>query len=403
MIKLSDLSAVVADQKDRLFLNKIDLTRILLSQIPTNLENHALIISGIRRCGKSTLLRQLIKQNTEKVFFINFDTPKLFDFEMKDFELLDSLISESNASFLYFDEIQVVNGWELYIRQKLDQQFRITITGSNASLFSQELGTKLTGRHINKELFPFSFSEFCSFKVVEPNAESYGNYLIQGGFPEYLTFNNPEILSSLLDDILFRDIAVRFGIRDVRSLKRLLIFLISNVSNLVTANKLTQVLGIKSSATVLDFFSFFEQAYLISLMPKFSWSYRAQLVNPRKVYIIDNGLVSTTSASFSSDLGRKLENAVYWSLRQIHKELFYFNENGFECDFVVCKNNLAIQLIQVCIDLNSDNQTREENGLWAAMEFFKLEKGTILTLNQTDVILKNGKRIDVLPVYNYFT
>ena len=403
MIKLSDLSAVVDDQKDRLFQDKTDLTRNLLGQLPTNLENHALIISGIRRCGKSTLLRQLIKQNREKVFFINFDTPKLFDFELKDFELLDALIIGSNTTSLYFDEIQVVNGWELYIRQKLDQQFRITITGSNASLLSHELGTKLTGRHINKELFPFSFSEFCAFKGIEPNAESYKNYLIYGGFPEYLTFNNPEILSSLLDDILYRDIAVRYGIRDVRSLKRLLIFLISNVSNLVTANKLTQILGIKSSATVLDFFSFFEQAYLINMMPKFSWSYRAQLVNPRKIYIIDNGFVTTISASHSYDLGRKLENSVFWSLRQIHKELFYFNENGFECDFVVCQNNQAVQLIQVCSDLHKDNQTREENGLWAAMEFFKLEKGTILTLNQTDVILKNKKRIDVLTVYNYFT
>ncbi len=403
MIKLSDLSSVVEDQKNRLFLDKIDLTRNLLGQLPTNLENHALIISGIRRCGKSTLLRQLIKQNKEKVFFINFDTPKLFDFELIDFELLDILISESNATSLYFDEIQVINGWELYIRQKLDQKFRITITGSNASLLSQELGTKLTGRHINRELFPFSFSELCAFKAIEPDAESYRNYLISGGFPEYLTFSNPEILSSLLDDILFRDIAVRYGIRDVRSLKRLLIFLISNAGNLVTANKLTQVLGIKSSATVLDYFSFFEQAYLINLMPKFSWSYRAQIVNPRKIYIIDNGLISVTSASFSSDLGRKLENSVYWALRQIHKELFYFNENGFECDFIVCRNNQAIQLIQVCSDLNTDNQAREENGLWAAMEFFKLDKGTILTINQTDIILKNGKRIDVLPVYNYFT
>ncbi|MDP2335491.1 MAG: ATP-binding protein [Bacteroidota bacterium] len=403
MIKQSDLRGVVEDQQSRLNIGADDLKRNLLGQLPTNLENHALIISGIRRCGKSTLLRQLIKQDEGKVFFINFDTPKLFDFDLNDFELLDSLILESGASSLYFDEIQVVNGWELYVRQKLDQKYRVSITGSNASLLSQELGTKLTGRHISKELFPFSFSEFCRFTQTEPDANAFANYLTKGGFPEYLRSDNPEILSSLLDDILFRDIVVRYGIRDVRSLKRLLIFLISNVSNLFTANKFTQVLGIKSSTTILDYLSFFEQAYLIKLMPRFAYSYRAQIVNPRKIYIIDNGLIGAISASFSFDLGRRLENAVFWSLNQMHNELCYFSEQSFECDFVICQNKQAIELIQVCSELNADNHAREENGLWAAMEFFKLEKGTILTLDQSDIILKNGKRIEVLPVYNYFS
>ena len=152
-----------------------------------------------------------------------------------------------------------------------DQQSRLNIEADDLKrhLLGQlptnlENHAKLTGRHINKELFPFSFSEFCRYTQTEPDAISFANYLAKGGFPEFLRFNNPEILSSLLDDILFRDIVVRYGIRDVRSLKRLIIFLISNVSNLLTANKLTQSLGIKSSTTLLDYLSFFEYKYVLS-------------------------------------------------------------------------------------------------------------------------------------------
>jgi len=223
-----------------------------------------------------------------------------------------------------------------------------------------------------------------------------------GGFPEYLKTANPDILDTLVDDILYRDIAVRHNIRDVKSLKRLITFLISNVGNLVTATKLTQQLGIKSSATILDYFSYFEQSYLLYLMPKFSYSYRPQIVNPRKIYLIDTGLVDVVSITFNQDMGRKMENVIFLELRRQNKELYYYNENGFECDFVVCKNNVAVQLIQVCYDLNPENSTREQRGLLDAMDFFKLNKGTIVTLNQQDVILHQGKRIDNVPAYVFF-
>lgn len=403
MIKQSELRAIIEDQKSRLSENKSDLKRNLLNELPTNLENHALIISGIRRCGKSTLLRQLMKDQFKIAFFVNFDTPKLFNFELKDFEILDLLIEESGERSLFFDELQVISGWELYVRQKLDQGFRVIITGSNASLLSQELGTKLTGRHITKELFPFSFSEFIHYNLLAPNIQAIQQYLDYGGFPEYLKYKNPDILTELFDDILYRDIAVRYSVRDVKSLKRLLIFLVTNVSNLVSATKLSQPFGIKSTTTVLTYFSFFEQAYLLNFMPKFSYSYRAQIINPRKIYVIDNGLINVLSSSFSLDLGRKLENTVYWALRRKYKELYYYNESGFECDFVICNNNIPQKLIQVCYDLNSDNTEREEKGIMSAMSYFKLESGVIVTLNQNDIILNNERRIDVIPAYDFLS
>lgn len=373
----------------------------MLTELPTNLANHALIIAGIRRCGKSTLLGQLIKNKTEGYLFINFDTPLLYGFEMADFKVLDELIAKNNCKRLFFDEIQVVKGWELYIRQKLDEGFKVIVTGSNATLLSQELGTKLTGRHITKILYPFSFQEFNRFLKLNPDEAALLKYLDKGGFPDYVKTNNQDILTSLFEDILFRDIAVRFGVRDIQSLKRLLLYLVANVGNLVTANKLTQVLGIRSTATILEYFSYFEQTYLLSLMPKFSYSYRAQSVNPRKIYVLDNGLIGAVTPSYSKDSGRKLENAVYWKLRQKNKTVNYFNETGFECDFVVTQNNEVEELIQVCYDLNHDNSVREERGLLEAMKFFNKESGTIVTMNQRDKILVDGKTIHVIPAFEF--
>ena len=403
MIKQSELAAVVKSQQEQQQEKGVGLERDLLHQLPTDLPNHALIISGIRRCGKSTLLSQWMKKIDFEGFFLNFDTPKLYNFELTDFELLDEMIVQSRKKSLFFDEIQVIDGWELYVRQKLDQGYKVAITGSNASLLSKELGTKLTGRHINKELFPFSFSEFLRYHEAKPDAESLLRYMTIGGFPEYIKTENPDILAVLIDDILYRDIAVRYNIRDVKSLKRLLLFLAANNGNLVTATKLTQTLGIKSPATILDYFSYFEQSYLLQLMPKFSYSYRVQLVNPRKIYFVDTGLINVVDVSFSHDFGRKLENVIFWELRRQNKEIYYYNENGYECDFVVCNNKIPEQLIQVCYELNKDNSTREERGLLDAMNFFKLDKGTIITLNQQDTILHHEKKIEVIPAYRYLS
>ena len=401
MIKKSDIIHVIEYQKQKYAATENEIKRDIIAHLPLDFKNFALIISGIRRCGKSTLLQQLINKQKNKVFFLNFDTPKLFNFELNDFEIIDLIVEENESKVLFFDEIQVVKGWELYVRQKLDEGFKVFVTGSNASLLSRELGTKLTGRHITNELFPFSFQEYARYKLLNTNSETAFAYIKDGGFPEYLRTGNADILQALFNDILYRDIAVRYGIRDIESMKRLLIYLISNVGRLVTAGKLVQTLGIKSSATVLDYFSYFEQSYLLSLVPKFSYSYRAQIVNPRKIYIIDNGLVNAVSASYSDDYGRKLENTVYYALRQKNREIYYFNEHGTECDFVVCRNNKEKDLIQVCYDLNRENLGREEKGLIAAMDFFNQTKGKIITLNQKDTIKQGEKIIEVLPLHEF--
>jgi len=398
MITLSDLKDVVAFQREKAYATK-SFPRALLVELTISKE-FALIISGIRRCGKSTLLSQLIKKQEGKSLFINFDTPKLFSFDFNDFRLLDDIINEEKGvETLFLDEIQIVEGWEVYVRGKLDEGYRVVVTGSNASLLSRELGTKLTGRHISKELFPFSFREFCSYKSIVQDKHALLDYLATGGFPQYVKTENQEILQGLINDIVYRDIAVRYNVRDEKSLKHLLLYLASNVGNLVSANKLKRVIDLKSSTTILEYLSFLQQTYLVHLLPKFSFSYKKQLINPRKIYFIDNGLLAATTPSFTKDWGRKFENLVFWELRRLSSELYYFNENGKECDFVVSYNNQPKTAVQVCLELNNDNLAREKNGLLDAMNFLNLDIGYIITADQKDKIAIGKKTIEVLPFY----
>ena len=402
MIQQSVLQRVVETQKNRMLRLGTGLKREVLPDLPA-LQSHALVVTGIRRCGKSTLLKQMIETDDSKKLFLSFEDPRLYNFELSDFEILDSIIEDSKSETLFLDEIQVVDKWELYIRQKLDEGFRVAVTGSNASLLSRELGSKLTGRHISKELFPFSYREFLDFKSLKADEKSLQKYIDAGGFPEFLKTNNMDILSELFHDILNRDIIVRHGIRDARSLKNLAVYLVSNAGNLVTASKLQQPLNIKAAATILDYFSFLEDTYLVNFMPKFSYSLKVQMVNPRKIYVIDSGIIKIASTAFTEDRGHLLENLVYWELRRQGKELYYFNENKAECDFVVMKNEKIEQVIQVCYELLAGNREREIHGLKEAMDFFNTDKGLIISFNQRDAFMYNGKRVEVLPAWEFLT
>lgn len=400
MLLKSLLQEIAEAQKENLLKLKASLKRHQLDKMP-DLTSHALIISGIRRCGKSTLLHQLLKDKYPDAFYLNFEDPRLYDLELNDFTRLDEVISEGESRELLFDEIQVVEGWERYIRQKLDEGFKTIITGSNASLLSSELGTKLTGRHITKELFPFSWKEFCEFKSTEFSGESLMTYMETGGFPEYVKSENDDVLHQLFEDILVRDIAVRYGVRDVKTLQRLALYLISNVGNLVTGNKMRSLFGIGATSTVMEYFSYLEQTWLLHFIPKFSYSFRKQSINPRKVYAIDTGLVNVNSKSFSDDYGRILENLVYLHLRRKYKQIYYFSEKG-ECDFVAVEKEEAAEIVQVCYELNPDNLDRELNGLFEALVFFDKEEGLIITQKQNDRFERNGKVAKVVPCHQYF-
>lgn len=399
MISSDFLLEVITDQIEGLKAKPKGLLRQNLNDVQY-LDGFARIVSGIRRCGKSTLLYQLLLERNLNALYINFDDPRLFDFELSDFQKLDKIIEATRQSVLMFDEIQLVKGWERYVRQKLDANYKIFVTGSNASLLSKELGSSLTGRHITTELFPFSFAEFCEFKSIEKNADSSKLYMKDGGFPEYVKYQRGVILTQLLDDILIRDIAVRYNIKDEKSLQRLASYLLSNIGNLTSANKLREPTTIKSTTTILEYLSHLENAYLFSLIPKFDFSLKKQNVNPKKIYAIDTGLVNAYVPKKRSDKGHQLENLVFSALRRVNKEIFYHAGAG-ECDFLVFHRGEITQAIQVCYELTTDNKKREFDGLMEAMDAYNLSEGYIISHNQEDEFQINGKSIKVIPAYKF--
>lgn len=376
----------------------------ILREIIDNIDQatgFATIITGLRRSGKSTLQRQIKHQFfSKKGMFLNFEDPRLSGFEVQDFERLYSEIIERNEKVLFFDEIQIIPKWEIFINQLLREEYSVFITGSNASLLSKELGTHLTGRHFTHELFPFSFQEFLAFKKAERNEKSFNLYLKKGGMPDYLRTNKDRYLNTLLDDILIRDVAIRHGIRDVNSLRQLAVYLVSNIGNLVTANSLAGMFGIKSATTLLDYFSHLQDSYLLEFVPLFDFSLKKQLRNPQKVYAIDLGIYHHNKITFSPNSGRILENAVYLHLRRQGKKVYYYQNKG-ECDFLTTTNGQPTELLQVCHDLNSMNLQRETEGLFQAMTEFNLEKGYIITQNQTDVFKKDNLTIEVVPAWKW--
>ncbi len=398
-MKYSEIQAVVNEQAESFRSFDLGISRELLPMLPVS-TSHALVVSGIRRCGKSVLLHQFVRNEIEDVFYFNFADIRLYDFSVNDFVLLDEIVRESGKKILFFDEIQLVKGWEIYVRQKLDQSIRVIITGSNAQMLSIELGTNLTGRHISKELFPFSYKEFCLLMNFDSNEESYESFLEKGGFPEFLKTNNKDMLSSLIEDIIYRDIATRYAIRDINGLKTLCIYLMSVAGNRISPSKLTAVIGVKSPSTVLEYLSHFESSYVINLISKFSYSLKSQMLSEKKVYIVDNGLINVSSISASKDLGRKFENTIYWDIRKLTKSIWYFADNQSECDFVY-KINDTYFAIQVCYELHNDNQEREIKGILSAMKYFNLKEGVILTLNQSDLIIMDTYKIKVIPAFQF--
>ncbi|PLX15846.1 MAG: AAA family ATPase [Salinivirgaceae bacterium] len=363
--------------------------------IPSSIKK-ILIISGIRRCGKSTLIRKRFL-NENNAYYVNFEDPRLINFELSDFTRLEELYFENNKKYLLLDEIQNINNWEIYVRSAHEKGIPIIITGPNASLLSKELGTKLTGRYKQLELFPFNFSEFLDFTDKERSFESFKNFFELGGFPEFIEEPDTDYHRTLLRDIVTRDIAVRRKLQNENQILRLAVHLLSNIGKKFSFNKLSNLLEIKSVRTVIDYCDYLNESYLLDFVPMYSTSIKKQIANPKKVYAIDAAFAQSNSLSFSKDLGHRLENMVYNKLRYQNKEIFYYRTPKLECDFLVKTNESISQAIQVCWEVNNDNIKREINGLKAALEETNIDSGIIITYNQED----NIDGIQLIPVWKW--
>jgi len=400
MLTKETLREVIISQREQ--LNKLDLGILREKGKEIKIEDSfALLITGIRRCGKSTFLNQILKKQ-KKGYYLNLEDPRLEGFDLSDFNKIETIMQEiyGQKGVYFFDEIQNIDKWEKFIRYLIDKKEKVIITGSNASLLSRELGTKLTGRYLQVELFPFSFEEFLNIKKENLSAKSFEEYLSKGGFPEFLKKENPSILHELLSDVVLKDIAVRFSIKNTNILNKIAIYVISNVGKEFSYNSIKKMFDIKSVQSVIDYVSYFENAYLIFTVPKFSYSYKQQQVSPKKVYSIDNGFSYANSASFSKDRGKMLENIVFLGLRKKYRDIFYFQEKN-ECDFIIKQKEKIVSAIQVCFDFNEENKDREINGLISALKKFNLNEGIILTYNQEDEFTIDGRKILIKPAWNW--
>lgn len=380
-----------------------------------------LLITGVRRCGKSILLQHIRNQQKENHYYLNFDDERLINFTVDDFQMMMELFAENygEEKTCYFDEIQNIVGWERFVRRLFEQSYKIYITGSNAKMLSQEMGTHLTGRYIKVELYPFSFNEFLAFKNSDVNVKHITTiekaklnkwvqqYITIGGFPRYVKEEMLEYLQSLYESILYRDIIARYQLPNEKTIRELSFYFASNVGKEITYNALRKQLQLGSANTVSDYCQFLENCYLFFLVKRFNYSLKVQSNSPKKVYAIDTGLAHAIGFRSSLDAGRMLENIVFIELKRRNFEIYYHKEKK-ECDFVACQQNKIKELIQVCFDLsNTVTREREINGLIDAMECYGISSGKIITLTESDELkLKRGNKtlhIKVMPVWQWLS
>lgn len=376
-----------------------------------------LIISGIRRCGKSVLMQQMRDRLVEKDFFFNFDDERLAIFKLDDFQKLQECFVElfGEQHTYYFDEIQNIEGWERFVRRLYNAGNKIIITGSNARMLSRELGTHLTGRYIQVEIYPFSFQEYLAMNEIPVNAKtlytttgratmvkSFVKYMECGGFPKFLQDGSVSYLTSLYESIIYRDILTRNGLTNEKEMLEMMFYLASNATKRVTYSSLGKVVGIQHPDTIKNYLEYIQQTYLISQLFRYDPSVKKQMMSPKKIYFVDNAIIKRIGFNATENNGVFLENLVFIELKRRGWDVYYYADKK-ECDFVVRKGLHISDAYQVTLKMDSP-QTREREiaGVREAMQAYSLSKGYILTFEGKETInFDDGTIVEVVPVWEW--
>ena len=378
-------------------------------------------IIGPRRAGKTFFIYQKINQlkskNKDKIIYINFEDERLFPIKKEELDLIleayYELYPENKGMKLYvfFDEIQEVPLWELFVRRLYDQEdVEICITGSSSKLLSREIATQLRGRTLTYFIYPLSFKEFLRAKGVtlerhfEYKSLRYQlkkllqEYIEFGGFPEIVDKDQAlktKILQEYFDLIFYKDMVERYKIRNFGVVKEMLLYLVNTTSFYFSTNKYYNLLksqGKKiSKNTLFTYLSCITDINFMFLVPKYG-KLKEQLANPKKVYVIDTGLVNAIAFKVSKDTGKLYENIVFIELKRRGKEIYYW-KNKHECDFLIKEGEKIKEVIQVCFELTEENKEREINGINEAMEEFKLKEGLMITGDFEGVEVVKGKNL----------
>jgi len=386
-----------------------------------------IVITGIRRSGKSTTLLQFCKEiitsgtRKEDILIVNFEDPRLknlnLDLLNKIYEIYLTELNPSKKHYVVLDEVQLIEGWEKFARfLHENKKVSVFVTGSSSKLLSSEYSTVLAGRHLDIEIKPLSFKEYLFFKGIDVKRDvdisgkrheikrAFTNYLKEGGFPKVTLIDKEkrDLLDVYFRDIIIKDIVQRYNIKEVNKLNELAKYYLTNISTLQSFNNIKNILKLNLD-TVERFSYYLSSVFLLNFVKKFSYSEKEQILNPRKVYCADNGLRVSVAFVFSDDYGRLAENIVFNELNKKDSEIFYWkNQKQEEVDFIIKKKHRITQAIQVCWNIgNTETKKREVKALVKACKELKLKEGLILTedtsLNETI----DGIKISFKPIWKY--
>ena len=390
------------------------------------------VITGARRAGKSFLMRQLIKSlisdgiSRNNILMVNFEDPRFTELDtkilQKIYEVYLEFLNPKGDVFIFLDEVQEVSGWEKWVRTIYElKKAKLVISGSNAKLLSAELSTLLTGRHIDLEVFPLSFQEYLIFNGLDLKDKIdfagkrveierlFIKYLEWGGFPEVvLSDEKKKLLFHYFEDIVNKDLVKRYKIRKPAKLNSLAKFYLTNISSSITFNSLEKFLDV-SADTVEKFSHYFEDAYLIFFLKRFSFKVKEQEKSPRKVYAIDTGLANVLGFRFSRNSGRLAGNIIFVellrkkTLGENNLEFYYWrNSQNKEVDFIIKENLKVTKALQICWEIDRpQTRTREVKPLLKVMEKLKIDKGFIITQDLEKEENIGEKKIKYLPLWKW--
>lgn len=422
------LKELLAQHKSR-FLSRGNLTPREAQKSVNRLlhQREIVFITGVRRCGKSSLMRLVCDDLLTtagvipaNILYVNFEDERLASFGSEDCERLMEAYYELEAPqgkiWLFLDEIQNVPSWEKWLNRLYEfEEVKIFVTGSNMTLMGSELSTALTGRNRQVVLWPFSFREYISMKGDVPEgipqsrewraqtARMFDDFLQSGGFPEAVKQGDPALLEQYWQDILYRDILPRYGIRSIHEIRELTLFLAANSASIHSYKSLQGVAGVKSQMTVRSYLQALHDVFLFFPVDLFDYSIKRQIYNPSKMYGIDTGMLNAVSFSFSHNLGHSMENAAYIELRRRGYEVYYWKSliDG-EVDFLIREKGTITTAIQVCFSLaDARTRKREVDGLLAAASELKVERLIVLSGESEETITEDGCLIEVLPMWKW--
>ncbi len=365
-------------------------------------------LTGVRRSGKSTIILQVIEKLIQagvkpiNTLYVNFEEPKFGGGSNEALlpEIFDAYLEffdPEGRIYLFLDEVQLIDKWERFAVSLHDRKenIKIFVTGSSSKLLMGEISTLLSGRYISETIYPLSFKEFLEAENIKiaPLIKSprlykkLREYIEFGGFPrvalEKDMFNKKIILTEYFNSILEKDIILKHAVKNVKDVKELINFILSNVANEISSYNIEKLFGI-SSQNARRYFEYLNEAFLFQFAPFFSFSIKKQIYNPQKVFAIDTGLVDAASFKFSDGIGKLLENIVAVELSRRNRRLFYW-KNGTELDFILRKGRQAAELINVCYSLNEKTLAREIESLERGLAEFKDAKAMLIYWEGTPV------------------